>query len=251
MNQPIRIFCLLLVLHCVAPAVFSQITISGNVYDSSKLYAVPGVEVINTSGSTAVSDSVGAYHIEVAPSDSISFFYQGKSTIKFPVKTIQNYNAFDISLRVKVKEKYKLLSPVTVFSRSYQQDSIQNRQDYAKVFGSEKPGIRPSIDPGGAAGMDLDALIGVFQFRKNKQNLAFKQRLVEQEQDQYVDYRFSSKTITRITGLTGDSLETYKRLYRPEYLFVVNSTLAEFYSYILNTSYAFRRRTPSSNGIFQ
>lgn len=153
-----------------------------------------------------------------------------------------DYTAFDISLRIKVKQKYKLLSPVTVFSDSYRRDSIENRDEYAKIFGSEKPGIHSDYEPGGPAGLDLDALIGMFQRRKNQENLAFKNRLIQQEQDNYVDYRFSSKTISRITGLKGDDLNKYKKFYRPTYFFVVNSTLAEFYEYILNTSYSFKKQ---------
>ena len=153
-----------------------------------------------------------------------------------------NYTAFDISLHVKVKQKYKLLNPVTVFTNSYQQDSLENREEYAKVFGREKPGIHSTYEPGGAAGLDVDALIGMFQFRKNKQNLAFKNRLMDQEQDNYIDYRFSPKTITRITGLKGEELTKYRKLYRPDYFFVVNSTLTEFYEYILQTSYTFKKQ---------
>ena len=222
--------------------VAAQILISGNIYDSSKLYAIPNVKVYSTSGSAAVTDSLGAYHINVSKKDSLTFSYNGKSTIKFPVSDIKNYTSFDISLRVKVTEKYKLLSPVTVFTNSYQRDSLENREAYANIFGNEKPGIHSTYDPGGAAGLDLDALIGMFQFRKNKQQLAFKNRLIDQEQDNYVDYRFSAKTISRVTGLQGDSLELYRKMYRPNYYFVVNSSLAEFYEYILNTSYAFRKK---------
>ncbi len=220
----------------------AQITVSGNVYDVTKLYAVPGVQVSSTSGSIDITDSSGAYHINVSAKDSISFTYEGKSTIKFPVKDIKNYSAFDISLHATVKQKYKLLNPVTVYTKSYKLDSIENREEYAKIFGDEKPGIHSTYDPGGTAGVDLDALIEMFRFRKNKERLAFKNRLVQEEQERYIDYRFSSKTITRITGLTGDSLETYKKLYRPGYYFVSNSTITEFYEYILSTSYAFRRK---------
>lgn len=220
----------------------AQILISGNVYDSSKLYAVPYVQVFSTSGSSAVTDSTGAYHIPVNEKDSISFLYNGKSTIKFPVATIKNYNSFDISIRVKAKEKYKLLNPVTVFMNSYQKDSIENREAYAKLFGGEEHGIHSTYDPGGAAGLDLDALIGMFQFRKNKQELAFKNFLIDQEKDRYIDYRFSAKTIRRITGLKGDTLQQYQKLYRPSYYFVVNSSLTQFYEYILNTSYAFKKQ---------
>ncbi len=219
----------------------AQIVISGTVYDSTKLYVVPNVNVSSTSGLATTTDSLGAYHINVSKADSLTFFYRGKSTVKFPVETISNYNAFDISLRVRTNDKYKLLKGVTVYADTYRKDSLETRMTYSKIFDFEKPGISSNYEPGAAAGLDLDQLIGIFQFRKNKQNLAFQKRLVEQEQDRYVDYRFSSKVINRITGLRGDTLTNYKKLYRPSYYFVVSSTLAQFYEYILSTSYSFKR----------
>ncbi len=219
----------------------AQITISGTVYDSTKLYVVPAVNVSSTSGLTTVTDSLGAYHINVSKIDSISFLYKGKSTVKFPVETMDNYNSFDISLRIRINDKYKLLKGVTVYSNTYKRDSLENRMEYAKIFNLQNPTLRSGYEPGAAAGLDLDELIGMFQFRKNKQNLAFQRRLIDEEQDRYVAYRFNSKLIARITGLSGDTLTRYKNLYRPSYTFVISSTLAQFYQYILNTSYAFKR----------
>jgi hypothetical protein len=238
----LKLIGLFLLQALLAKNTFAQIIISGTVYDSTKLYAVPSVDVFSTSGSSTITDSTGTYHINVAETDSISFFYKGKYTLKFPVKKISNYSAFDISLRVRVNEKYKLLKGITVFSDTYRQDSLENRTGYSKIFGRENPTIRSNYEPGGPAGFDLDELIGIFQFKKNKQNLAFQKRLVDEEQERYIDYRFSSKTISRITGLTGDTLLNYKKLYRPSYYFAVNSTLTEFYQYILNTSYAFKKQ---------
>jgi hypothetical protein len=221
--------------------VTGQIIISGTVYDSSKLYVVPGVNVASTSGVLTTTDSLGAYHINVAQNDSLSFFYGGKSTVKFPVKTIGNYTAFDISLRIRIRSKYKLLQGVTVFADNYRRDSMQNRMEYAKIFNLQNPTLRSTSSPGEPAGLDIDELINMFHFRKNKQNLAFQKRMIEDEEDRYVDYRFNSKLIHRITGLGGDTLTKYKRLYRPSYAFIVSSTLARFYEYILNTSYVFKR----------
>ncbi len=235
-------FFLLVLLHGLPVSkLAAQIIISGTVYDSTKLYGVPGVNVASTSGLPVITDSLGAYHINVSENDSLSFFFHGKSTVKFPVKTIANYNAFDISLRVRVNAKYKLLQGVTVFADNYHSDSAENRMEYAKVFNFEKPGISSTYTPGGPAGFDLDALIGMFSFRKKKENIAFQKRLFEDEQDRYVNYRFSSKTINRLTGLSGDTLTKYKKMYRPSYAFVISSTLAQFYEYILQTSYAFKK----------
>lgn len=219
----------------------AQISVSGTVYDSTKLYAVPGVIVSSTSGLQFTTDSLGAYHINVSENDSISFFYRGKSTVKFPVKTIDNYSAFDISLHIRVNAKYKLLQGVTVFSDTYHRDSTENRMEYSKAFNYDKPQITSSYEPGGAAGLDLDALIGMFNYRKKRENLAFQKRLVEDEQDRYVNYRFSSKVIHRVTGLSGDTLARYKKLYTPSYEFVVSCSLAQFYQYILTTSYSFKK----------
>ena len=244
MKRPILYYYLFLVLSIQvlsASNACGQIIISGTVYDSTKLYVVPGVSVSSTSGLRTTSDSLGAYHINVSEGDSISFFYKGKSTYKFPVNTINNYNDFDISLRVRIDAKYKLLQGVTVYSNTYHSDSAENRMEYSKIFDYEKPGIRSSFETGGPAGLDLDALIGMFNYRKKRENLAFQKRLIEQEQDRYVDYRFSAKVIRRITGLSGDTLERYKKLYRPSYDFVATSTLAQFYQYMLNTSYAFKK----------
>ena len=229
-------------LQMLSQNVSAQIEVSGNVFDNSKLYAVPYVGVHSTSGASDVTDSAGTYHLIVGQTDSIYFTYGGKSTMKFPVRDIKNYNSFDISLHAKVDQKYKLLDPVTVFTDNYKLDSLENREKYAKIFGDDRPRINSTYDPGGTAGLDLDGLIGAFQFRKNKQQQAFRNRLLEEEQEKYIDYRFSSQTITRITGLRGDSLIAYKNIYRPDYYFVANSTLAQFYEYILQTSYAFRKK---------
>lgn len=231
----VSILCVI-ISHCQG-----QILVSGTVYDSSKLYVIPGVIVSSSSGLSTTTDSLGAYHIRVSARDSLSFFYEGKSTFKFPVKNIDDYNQFDLSLKIRVREKYKLLQGVTVFSNNYEKDSSENRIEYQKYFDYGKPGIHSSYEPGGTAGLDLDAMIEMFNYRKKREDLAFQKRLIEEEHDNYVNYRFNAKLIHRITGLSGDTLERYRKLYTPSYYFIAGSTLTEFYQYILNTSYAFKK----------
>lgn len=160
--------------------------------------------------------------------------------MKFPVSTIPDYTQFDISLRVGVKEKYKPLKEIIIYS-NYHQDSAENRDEYAKIFNYEKPGIRSTYEPGSSAGFDLDELINVFRFRRNKQHLQFQKRLIEQEQDRYVDYRFSSKFLKRVTGLSGPLLEKYRIEYRPSYEFITSVSELEFYEYIDYTSTKFKK----------
>ena len=218
----------------------AQIIVSGTVYDSTKLYSITGVLVKSTSGPSTITDSAGIYHIKVSDKDSISFFYSNKPTIKFAVNLIPNYNDFDISLKVGVKEKYKPLKEVIVFS-NYHQDSAENRLAYSKIFDYNKPTIRSTYTPGSSAGFDLDELINIFRFRRNKQNLQFQKRLVEQEEDRYVDYKFNKRFLKRVTGLDSLPLEKYIKEFRPSYQFITSITELEFYEYINYTSENFKK----------
>jgi len=218
-----------------------QTIISGRVYDSTKLYVVPGVIVKSTGGGSTITDSLGTYHINTNENDSISFYYANKPTQKFPVKSINNYNDFDISLQVRVFEKYRLLKEVKIFSKSYRQDSAENRLSYSKIFDYQKPGLRSTYTPGSPPGIDINELINIFRFRRNKQNLAFQKRLLAEEEDKYVNYKFNNTLIKRVTGLTGNSLEKYMFTYKPTYEFIITSSELEFYEYILNTAETFKK----------
>jgi hypothetical protein len=221
------------------------VIISGTVYDSTKLYVVPGVIVKSTGGGATVTDSLGAYHINTTENDSLSFFYNNKPTQKFPVKGIGNYNEFDISLQVRIFEKYKLLKEVKVFTKSYRQDSAENRLTYSKIFNYEKPQLRSTYSPGTPPGLDINELINIFRFRRNKMNLAFQKRLLSEEEEKYVNYKFNSTLLKRVTGLTGAALDKYKLMYRPSYEFLITASELEFYEYILNTSDKFKTQEGS------
>jgi hypothetical protein len=220
----------------------AQIVISGTVYDSTKLYVVPGVIVKSTGGGSTMTDSLGVYHINTTDKDSISFFYANKPTQKFPVRSISNYNGFDISLQVRVFEKFKVLKEIKVYSKSYRQDSAENRLSYSKIFNYEKPGLKTTMSPGTPPGLDINELINIFRFRRNKQNLAFQNRLLLEEEEKYVNYKFNSTLIKRVTGLTGTSLDKYRMLYKPSYEFIITATELEFYEYILNTADKFKKQ---------
>lgn len=222
--------------------VTGQIIISGTVYDSTKLYVVPGVIIKSTGGGSTITDSLGAYHINTDEKDSISFYYANKPTQKFPVKSISNYNDFDISLQVRVFEKYKLLKEVKIFTKNYRQDSSENRLSYSKIFDYQKPGLHSTYTPGSPPGLDIDELINIFRFRRNKMNLVFQKRLIEEEQDKYVNYKFNNTLIKRVTGLSGVLLDKYKLQYKPSYEFLITATELEFYEYILNTASQFKKK---------
>lgn len=225
---------------CVTASTSAQITVQGTVYDASKKNPVADVRVESTNGKFTTTDSTGKYKITVMEKDSLTYTYLNKTTLKFAVSTIANPLSFDISLHIAVSSKYKTLKEVMVYSRTYQQDSIENRQSYADVYNFRKPTIRTSITPDGMVGADVNEIINMFRFKRNKYLKAFQARLEKQEQEQFVEYRFNKSFVRRATQLKGAELDSFMVKYQPSYEFASTADEVTFHRYVLNASYQFK-----------
>lgn len=223
------ILCALL-LPAATQTAFGQgrVRVSGRVFDMSKTNPMPLVSVLSTSGTGTVTDSLGRYTIIVYETDSIWFSYLNRPTPKYAVAAISNIYNFEISLHVQSTE----LKQVMVKPRNYRLDSIQNRQDYARAFNFEKPGLGTSMSPSGMAGLDLGELFDVFRFRRNRRMNAFKDRLIHEEQEKFIDHRFSRALVIKLTGLHSPELDTFMTRYRPELIFIQMATDYELQWYI-------------------
>jgi len=209
----------------------AQVSIHGTVYNMYRTKPLEGVSVLTTSGRGTATDSLGNYSITAASlDDSVYFSYLGQATARYPVRSMNFYNGFDIALHVDPVE----MKAVKVMPRNYHNDSLQNRQDYAKIFNFKKPGFKlngPSPD-GAGAGVDLDELINVFRFGRTKRIQAFQRRLVDEEQDKYVDHRFNRSVVLKVTHLEGNALDSFMVRYRPSYEFCQRATDYDLLDYI-------------------
>ena len=239
LHRSAKILLLLLFFVAAGHSSRAQFLLSGTVYDSSKINMVEGVRVVSTGGLFTVTDSMGNYHIMVNEKDSVSFLFRNKPTQKFAVRSVTDPNHFDISLRITVKGKYNTLREVVVRSKSYRLDSLENRKTYADVFDYKKPGLSSSIQDG-VAGADLDELINIFRFKRNKRLHKFQVRLEEMEREKYVTYRFNKTIVKRITQLDGDQLDSFMVKFRPTYEFVSTADQLTFNQFVLDASYQFK-----------
>jgi hypothetical protein len=227
-------FLLLLVFSFVAflagsRAYGQEVTIHGTVYNMYRTKPLDGVSVMATSGRGTATDSNGNYALVVDLRDSISFSYLGKATMKYPIKDINYYSGFDISLHVDPVE----LKEIRVMPHNYRDDSVQNRKDYEKIFDYRKPGFKITDGSGGlGAGVDLNSLIEMFERNKINRTKAFQRRLVDEEQDKYVDHRFARSVVLKITHLEGDELDSFMVKYRPSYAFCKKATDYDLYDYV-------------------
>ncbi|MFI5155317.1 MAG: hypothetical protein ACHQEM_04000 [Chitinophagales bacterium] len=207
-----------------------QVTIHGTVYNMYRTRPLDAVSVMSSSGKGTTTDSNGNYMLVLDISDSISFSYLGRSTMRFPVKEINVLTGFDIALHVNPTE----LNEVRIGPKNYRLDSLRNREEYKKIFNYQKPGLtitEPS-DNNLGVGLDLDALINMFRFTRNRRLAAFQRRLVEEEHDKFIDHRFNRSIVKKITHLDGDELDSFMVKFRPSYEFTGTTTDYEFYDYI-------------------
>ena len=211
-------------------------TVRGMVYDSSRNYPLEAVSVLSTSGKGTITNAEGYYEIQVTERDSIWFSYLNKPTIKFPVLKIITPLSFDISLQVNVPT----LKEVRIRPKNYKQDSIQNRVDYAKIFNYQKPKLKPTIQ-GMGVGFDLDEIINMFRFKRNRSMASFQKRLLLDEEDKYIDHRFNKALVRRLTFLESPELDSFMRLYRPSFTFTKMAGDYDFQYYIKVAFFRYKR----------
>lgn len=192
------------------------------------------------------SDSTGSYSIFAGEQDSIFFFFRNKPTQLFAVSAIKDHEAFDISLHIHAPGRYKQLKEIIVYGKSRRQDSIENRLQYDKIFHFSPGGLslsNASPQSGIGVGLDLEALINVFRFRRNRIMLRFQERLIKEEQDRYIDYRFNETIIEKLTALEkGEKMRRFMEQYRPEYEWLTTVLDIELYQYIQIAAKEFIRR---------
>lgn len=215
-----RIYCFAFLLLSVGlPGIVSGqfATVSGTVYDITARRPLEAVAVQSSSGRGTITDSAGRYLLVVPAKDSIWFSMIGKTTMKYAVDTINNLDNFNVMIHVRATE----LPPVKVRNNYYRYDSTMNRQDYAKVFNFKKPTLgiikNPTYNPGATVGFDLEGIINMFRVKHNRSILTLQQRLIEQEQENYVNNRFSKQFVRKVTRLQSPELDTFMRRFRPSY----------------------------------
>ena len=193
-------------------------TISGVVYDISGRRPIEAVMVYSKFSRTQ-TDSLGRYLITTSAMDSLTFSLFGKSTQKFAIADIEDLSNFNIMIHVSGVD----LPKVTVRNSYYKYDSIQNRMDYAKYFNYEPPGLKLSnqqnlFGNGGLTiGFDVNEIINIFRFKRAR-NLRFLQnRLIYQEQEKYINYRFTRRFVQKLTKLDGPRLDVFMEYCKPSY----------------------------------
>lgn len=104
--------------------------------------------------------------------------------------------------------------------RNHKKDSIELRNEYRKVFNYQPPKVKdafvapPSNVPFTFVSIDLLRLISALN-KKSDPTYKLKKVILQDEEASYVTTRFNRGFVSRTTGLTDDSLNTFMDKYYP------------------------------------
>lgn len=219
-------------------ASFGQNIVKGRVnnFTSDTIMPLPNATVKNIiSGETILSDKNGNYSIHAKENDQIVFSYVNFTNDTITITPQYFISGYDAALM----DKETYLKGVTVRA-NYAVDSLARREEYRDVF--DKPaGITGGNTPQAGVGVSLSP-ISYFS-KRARQKRKFKKRLVNQEEEYYIDYVFSVGRVAHLTGLRGEQLSDFMYRYRPSYELCRQLSYAEMTIYISNKFVEYKSST--------
>lgn len=225
---------LLLILLCGFRLSTSAQTVQGTIMGRDSL-PLPGVFVQNIHSKVfTVSNGDGYFSIAAGPLDTLFFKAPGHLPISFRVISLPGI--------IYMPGEIVQLTGVEIIKKTHRQDSLALRQDYGKNFNFHRPKFREVVILGfPGIGLNIQQLYRVFKLKHNKQQLTFKRRLQEYEQEKYVEQFFTPELVARYSGLEGDSLKTFMLRHAPSYQFIKDASTYDLLFYIRQAAATFRK----------
>jgi hypothetical protein len=90
---------------------------------------------------------------------------------------------------------------------NYQLDSLNRRASYDDFYKTPAAKLAGGSAPEKGFGIVFSPI--TFFSSKERQKRKLRKRLAEEEQEYYIDYRFSKEYVSELTGLTRDSLAQF------------------------------------------
>lgn len=201
----------------------------GFVLDSLKYSPIKNATVLNTnSNKTTTTNDRGIFGIPAALNDVLFVTADG-----YHFDTLRYNMLMRDTLFVYINTLSHVLPGVTVTAKGYtkyQLDSISRRDEFLAAAGGEKKPAATNATSGAGIGFDLDLLLSKKERNKRK---AYKQ-FDTHEKEMYVNSRFLKEIVHDYTGLTGDTLNRFMRLYTPSYEWLRSHQSDEDIFYYLN-----------------
>ncbi|HMH23908.1 MAG TPA: hypothetical protein VK563_19115 [Puia sp.] len=204
------LFIIMLLSFCSGSA---QTFLTGKIHKKESTEILVSVSIQNhTQRKYDLSDEGGNYRIPAREGDQLTFSSVGFLTDTVIVTETMLSGDCPISLETRVVA----LPSFQVGSLSnYQLDSMARREEYKWIYEHGNVQRVEKERHGDGVGMNIDLFRNASKGDKDREKL--KKRLLKEEEQHYIDYRYNREYISRLTHLKGDSLQKFMEYYRPTY----------------------------------
>ena len=205
----------------------AQKFLTGRILSKNGVDTLKSVSIHNiTEQRYDLSDEDGSYRIQVMPGDHVSFSSVGYKADTITITEALLTNSYPVYMAVRPQT----LQAVSVQFSNYQLDSMDRRKEYAWVYDN---GNTPRFEhqrSGDGVGVEMNIFRNAGKPEKQRERL--QKRLAKEEQDYYVNFRYSKEYVTKITRLQGDSLIQFMKKYRPSYDYCRKAATVDILVYI-------------------
>lgn len=198
-------------------------TITGKVTDKTDHGLIENVIIRNKNNNDIVYSNVkGAFQIKATKGDTILFFSQGYQPYS---TTVKGENATK-PLIIEMERKATTLHEVKIRPdwTPYQRDSIERYSTYQGTLEQEKA---TSI-------FNPFSLLADNISKKAKRRWRFQKNFAKWETQKFIDSRYSSEEVNKLTGLKGDSLAAFIGAYPMPYDYSRSASNLEIKLWIKN-----------------
>lgn len=186
-------------------------TVWGYLRDSVTHEPVSLASVTNLStGKVVMTGNTGRFRVEATSKNIFSFAAVG---YHFDTITYTGRNPLNDTLIIYLSPLARDLGNVTVTAKGYnryQLDSIERRKDFMQGTVDYVKPIVSSGNSGAGIGLNLD------RFSRHEKNKRKAHAFFEANEDEaYINYRFTPALVAQYTGLKNEALQDFMQQYRP------------------------------------
>ena len=191
-------------------------TVTGFVVEKDTRKPIPYI-IVSATGTNVFTNEAGGFTIRISQlSDTLKIKAMGYKPFAIPV------TPFSAKLKlIELVPQTIRLGQVNISAyKRYLQDSVDNRRQFAKEFAFKGPVLTDMMHHNSTnppfAFINVD-LISIYKqiTKKKSKPYRLQQNMLRLERDNHVSVRFNRGSVTQITGLKGDSLDTFMTDYRP------------------------------------
>lgn len=216
---------ILLLFFAIVPTAIAQKKIEGIVSDFHTKQRISKVTIRNIRTNEEVyNNTKGEFSILAEKGDALI----ATSREYFPDTVVVSMSPV-ILFHLKRESIY--IDEVSVVAKKDPDEILKKaKTDYEKAFRLSESGDLFSVGQNGA-GLSINSIYSLFS-REAKNAKRLKKLIENDYKDNVIEYKFSTQLVSRTTGLTGDELDKFRRIFKPSYFFIISCTQYELTNYI-------------------